>query len=232
MKQIPQLLRLLPFLALAASLQITLGYYDPAAQRWINRDPADESGFRYLRPNQGPPESAGDSTYYTYVANAAPTSVDAYGLVAFSKGCKQADIATMKAELKDRCKRAKEKNCFRCLTGLDKKAMETMCSTVDDSKAQPYVICEYSPPAGKCGKSPDGKKTQGGWTDGLGRVHLCMNNLGLGQFGCVLIHEAAHSQGGVGGDAPDEPKPDNDAYAIEKCVGCYVDPGLPLPPGY
>jgi hypothetical protein len=30
--------------SLAASLQITLGYYDPAAQRWINRDPIGERG--------------------------------------------------------------------------------------------------------------------------------------------------------------------------------------------
>jgi hypothetical protein len=42
MKRMPQLRRLLPLLALAASLQITLGYYDPAAQRWINRDPLGE----------------------------------------------------------------------------------------------------------------------------------------------------------------------------------------------
>lgn len=39
MKRIAQLRRLLPFLALAASLQLTLGYYDPSTQRWINRDP-------------------------------------------------------------------------------------------------------------------------------------------------------------------------------------------------
>ena len=44
MKRIAQLRRRLPFLALAASLQITLGYYDPAAQRWINRDPVQETG--------------------------------------------------------------------------------------------------------------------------------------------------------------------------------------------
>jgi len=42
MKRIPPLRRLLPLLALAASLQITLGYYDPAIQRWITRDPIGE----------------------------------------------------------------------------------------------------------------------------------------------------------------------------------------------
>jgi uncharacterized protein RhaS with RHS repeats len=44
MKRIPQLRRCLPLLTLAASLQITLGYYDPAAQRWITRDPIGEGG--------------------------------------------------------------------------------------------------------------------------------------------------------------------------------------------
>jgi len=29
--------------SLAASLQITLGYYDPAAQRWLNRDPLGDA---------------------------------------------------------------------------------------------------------------------------------------------------------------------------------------------
>ena len=43
----PQTIQLqcwLVLLSLAASLQITLGYYDPAAQRWINRDPISDQG--------------------------------------------------------------------------------------------------------------------------------------------------------------------------------------------
>jgi hypothetical protein len=44
MKRIPPLRRLLPFLALAASLQLTFAYYDPAVQRWITRDPIQEDG--------------------------------------------------------------------------------------------------------------------------------------------------------------------------------------------
>jgi hypothetical protein len=38
----------LVLLSLAASLQTTLGYYDPAAQRWITRDPIQESGGQNL----------------------------------------------------------------------------------------------------------------------------------------------------------------------------------------
>jgi hypothetical protein len=45
----PQIIQLrcwLVLFSLAASLQATLGYYDPAAQRWINRDPIYEPGFQ------------------------------------------------------------------------------------------------------------------------------------------------------------------------------------------
>ena len=45
MKRIPQLRRCLPLVVLAASLQLTPGYYDPGIQRWINRDPLGEPGF-------------------------------------------------------------------------------------------------------------------------------------------------------------------------------------------
>ena len=53
MKRMPHLRLLLAFLALAASLQITLGYYDPAAQRWINRDPIGEVGGINLSETAG-----------------------------------------------------------------------------------------------------------------------------------------------------------------------------------
>ncbi len=64
MNPIPPLRRFLPFLALAASLQITLGYYDPAAQRWINRDPIGERGGNNL---------------YAFLRNASMASIDAFG---------------------------------------------------------------------------------------------------------------------------------------------------------
>jgi hypothetical protein len=55
----------LVLLSLAASLQITLGYYDPAAQRWINRDPL---------PAPGEPNA------FAFVANGPPTHFDSFGL--------------------------------------------------------------------------------------------------------------------------------------------------------
>ena len=53
---------LLPILALAASLQLTLGYYDPAAQRWINRDPIGENGGINLAcPAENNPQNRADT---------------------------------------------------------------------------------------------------------------------------------------------------------------------------
>jgi hypothetical protein len=71
MKRIPNLRRLLPFLALAASLQITLGYYDPSNQRWINRDPLGEEGGLNL---------------YTFAQNDAMNWVDDFGERAIRPG--------------------------------------------------------------------------------------------------------------------------------------------------
>jgi hypothetical protein len=77
MKQMPKLRRCLPLLALLGSLQITLGYYDPAAQRWINRDPIGERG---------------GANAYAVAANAPITLVDPQGLKPESceKICKKA----------------------------------------------------------------------------------------------------------------------------------------------
>ena len=80
MEQIPQLLRLLPFLALAASLQLTLGYYDPAAQRWINRDPIGDPSF--LVRAEPPSDREAGFNHHTFVGNNPATQWDAAGLAA------------------------------------------------------------------------------------------------------------------------------------------------------
>jgi uncharacterized protein RhaS with RHS repeats len=64
MKRILQMRQWLPFVALVASIQLTLGYYDPGIQRWINRDPIGERGGNNL---------------YAFVRNAPIASADAFG---------------------------------------------------------------------------------------------------------------------------------------------------------
>lgn len=107
--------------------------------------------------------------------------------------------------------------------------MENFCKNLDDQKGQPYVICEDQKSAPKeCGSN------WGGWTDTLNRIHICMNNQQPTQEGCFLLHEAAHSVGGVGYDDTEAKKKKLDmrAYAIQKCAGCYIDPKLSLPASY
>lgn len=54
-------------------------FYDTSLQRWINRDPRDESGFRLLKRSRRAGTSDG-ANLYLFVANAAPNSVDFLGL--------------------------------------------------------------------------------------------------------------------------------------------------------
>jgi hypothetical protein len=72
MKRMLQLRRCLPLLALAASLQITLGYYDPAAQRWINLDPLLEAGSLNL---------------YQFTDNQPIGRIDSHGLISDETLC-------------------------------------------------------------------------------------------------------------------------------------------------
>lgn len=78
MKIVQQTRHLLPILALAASLQTTLGYYDPAAQRWINRDPIGEAGFAV--GHVGRSAAVGRGASYTFCDGAPTRWFDAYGL--------------------------------------------------------------------------------------------------------------------------------------------------------
>jgi hypothetical protein len=83
MKQMPKLRRCLPLLALLGSLQITLGYYDPAAQRWINRDPIKESGFQAGARGLG--EGEGRVAHpFAFVLNSPVGRQDALGLAVWN----------------------------------------------------------------------------------------------------------------------------------------------------
>ena len=79
--------------SLAASLHVTLGYYDPAAQRWINRDPLGERASEMVR-NEAPSKPWGqlrasephnsDSSAYEFVLNKPINNFDAIGLQIWS----------------------------------------------------------------------------------------------------------------------------------------------------
>ena len=77
--------RALPLLLLLLSAQLACAYYDPGLQRWINRDPKDETGFyrvwrndaRRAQPATGP--SASRVNLFTYVSNGPVNAVDPDG---------------------------------------------------------------------------------------------------------------------------------------------------------
>jgi hypothetical protein len=79
MKRIMQLLPCLTLVALAASLQTTLGYYDPGIQRWINRDPILEPGFNSRRIGDDNPPIL-DPNDFRFAWNNANTFIDTDGL--------------------------------------------------------------------------------------------------------------------------------------------------------
>jgi len=68
--------------AMLATLFFTGGpafaYYDPGMQRWLNRDPLVERGFRIL--NQSDATKAFDANHFMFVGNNPILSVDANGL--------------------------------------------------------------------------------------------------------------------------------------------------------
>lgn len=182
-------------------------FYNPATGRWLNRDPIAEKGGANL---------------YGFVQNRPSALVDALGLLVV-ENCQQTDVDDLKRKLKERCKSAKAKKCFRCLDTFAQKAMRDACDSADGTG--PKIVCEYT--STRC-QEKAGKPAPFGWTTG-GAIHLCMN---YRLPDCAIIHEVAHLAGGVGYDGPWTPKPDNRAYAIAKCAGCPIPKERDTVPGY
>lgn len=115
-------------LALLAT-QTAFAYYNPATGRFLSRDPVGEPGFQTLQMAQRSPQfrqipaaqqtsrwinrdaQEGANSYH-FVANSPLNSIDALGLLRFDSKCKPSDIERMKNDLKARCKKAKDGNCF------------------------------------------------------------------------------------------------------------------------
>lgn len=74
-----QLIRYLPLLVLISSTQFASAFYDPDVQRWINRDPLGDFGFKTLGHLIEDDKAAGQRAY-CFVLNDPLNSIDAYGL--------------------------------------------------------------------------------------------------------------------------------------------------------
>jgi len=207
-------------------------YYDPSTGRWNSRDPLHDPAFR-TQWDLLSPTPRGDEAGYIFVDNESVATIDFLGLLVFDASCTPSQISDITKGLKDRCKQAKQNNCFRCIKTKFQSAIDDYCKTVDDPTKGPKVFCadQKSNPK-ECGPNSN----WGGWTDSRNRIHLCINKYpptGNGDIGCTMIHEGAHAVGDVGYDGkPYKSSSDNRAYAIQKCAGCATDPKIPLPPGY
>ncbi len=219
--QLPLFLSLLLLLPVARAS----AYYDPGVQRWINRDPLAGEGFKTMGV-RGPYFESGRQLEYTFVNNQPCSNVDSVGLYLWGKNCSQSDIKEIKKALAYRCQLAKQGNCFRCLSPKKQHEMQAFC---DDTNSRNVTIrCDNA------SSNPDCKNPDTGGRSGAGSyvIHVCMDNIrnGKADIGCVVLHEAGHAVGGVGGD--EAINGNNDSYAIEKCAGCPVDPKRPMPPTY
>jgi RHS repeat-associated protein len=209
-------------LILLAGAPLAEAYYDPGIQRWINRDPINEVGFEVFKY----PKHARKGYYghdYAYVQNAPTSYIDPLGLLTFGKTCTPVEIAELKRQAAERCKKAKEGDCYRCLDPKARVKMQQACDSKDG--AGPKVECEDQSNS-RCVAKARGQAD--GWTDSDGTMHICMN----ANPGCGFIHELGHSVGGVGSDGPFTPNPDNRGYAIAKCAGCPIPSHRDNVPGY
>jgi RHS repeat-associated protein len=86
----------LTLLALFSAPHLASAYYDPGAQRWINRDPLEEPGFE-LRRERPALVLAGEPNRYLFVANDPLDRADYLGLKDWRKVIEAAWWAAQKA---------------------------------------------------------------------------------------------------------------------------------------
>jgi hypothetical protein len=79
-----QLVKMLSLLVFLLGASAAFGFYDPAAQRWINRDPLGDLSFGNLMRGRDMPFSPEDENQaYTFVLN-SPILTDPYGLEVYA----------------------------------------------------------------------------------------------------------------------------------------------------
>jgi len=79
--QLKSLLRALALLALLSTANLASAYYDPGLQRWLNRDPVGENGFRILRSTRFHIDAFGSQTpVFVFLHNNPENAIDPLGL--------------------------------------------------------------------------------------------------------------------------------------------------------
>jgi RHS repeat-associated protein len=75
-----QPVKILSLLAFLLGTSAAFGFYDPAAQRWVNRDPIGEPGFDRKRTGNDAVLRHDDLNGYRFIANNPIGNVDGFGL--------------------------------------------------------------------------------------------------------------------------------------------------------
>ncbi len=197
-------------------------FYDPNLQRWLNRDPKGEAGFRTIASRPGVP-SEGDGNLYGFIENTPTTSIDPFGLITWD-GCDEDTRKSIGDGLSERCKEASNNNCFACILPQYQMTLREFCRNPGSGDLK--VKCRKRKPGTEyCAETT----AKGVVTVYIPQTKEC-KDMGMG---CVMIHEIAHAIADVGGDMFDtksmkKVQPfDNRAYRLMECAGCTVN----IPPG-
>ncbi|MBK9140577.1 MAG: RHS repeat-associated core domain-containing protein [Verrucomicrobia bacterium] len=161
--------------------------------------------------SRDPLEYNDSANLYTYALNRSIAQPDPSGSgIVYDPSCTPQNQKDLDDGLKKACQNAISSGCLSCLSAKGRKKMEDLCTGKYQKNVR--VKCKR---CSSCGSSC------------FGRITICVNNLTQCGAGCTLLHELAHSIGGVGADWPTCcPLADKRAYNIETCIGCN-GPGGP-----
>jgi RHS repeat-associated protein len=172
-------------------------HYDPNLQRWVNRDPINESesrsGARYPKAFDWKEEK----NLYCFVHNDPVAGVDAFGLLTFS-GCTDEQKDNLQKQFDEGCNDIKKPQFRTCLCHFN--IPGRLASNCDNSDGLTVA----------CHQNNDGACFPGrcGYTRFLGStINVCPDGLSGGAncppYKCILMHELTHIIGHTGETWPD-----------------------------
>ena len=149
-------------LPLLGSLQIASAYYDPSAQRWVNRDPIGELGFEWAFHRNS--IQIEESNRHIYLKNSPINKWDSFGLCpagclgadpegSDSKVCSQyGDRRYLEVDLSCFCRCAGDsdwsnavRGCLACMDGSvsDTTAHATCYAAADEKYKRPNIVIAF-----------------------------------------------------------------------------------------
>jgi hypothetical protein len=183
-------------------------FYDPAPQRWINRDPFEDYGFQELSDQHGKQRT--DGNLYVFLDNNPLLKNDTWGLSPTLKGCRKRQEDAIKQALKQQCDNAKR--CAKCTpAGEAQVGVNAVCdgnNVTINCVADDFVFSDKSTCKTRCGAARGNE------------IFLCDKAFtapGCSGVGCTIFHESLHVGGLPGSRKAPHPF---DFGIFQKCMGC------------